>query len=107
MTSTYDDGKSPKRHAAGLFDIRNIIGALLGIYGVILLLVAIFGNSGRSQADKPDSHANLWMGVALLVAGLFFLAWARIRPIVVDEVELARDRAEGESGPDQGSTMQP
>ena len=89
---TRDSTEQPRRHAAGLFDVRNIIGALLAIYGVVLLLVAIFGGTTRSAADNDS--ANLWMGVALLVAGAFFLVWARVRPIVVDEVALRQDLAD-------------
>ena len=33
---------SNRGHRAGIFDIRNIIGALLGIDGLIILLVGIF-----------------------------------------------------------------
>lgn len=100
MTSTNDTTHQPRRHSAGLFDIRNIIGALLAIYGVVLLLVAAFGGPGKAAHNDA---ANLWMGVALLVAGLFFLGWAKVRPIVVDEVELEREMGR----PDDGSTMHP
>jgi len=95
---SHDTTQRPRRHAAGLFDIRNIIGALLAIYGIVLLLVAIFGGAG---AANHHNGANLWMGIALLVGGAFFLVWARWRPIVVDEVELSEQRA----GDDDGSTM--
>jgi drug/metabolite transporter (DMT)-like permease len=93
--SSQDRSRRPRRHAAGLFDIRNIIGALLAIYGVVLLLLAIFGSPGNAVEDRG---ANLWMGIALLVAGAFFLVWARMRPIVVDEAALEREQAEGEDG---------
>lgn len=94
------DNGSPRRHAAGLFDIRNIIGALLGIYGVVLVLMYFFAGSGTAT---KNSGANLWMGIALLVAGAFFLVWARVRPIVVDEERLEREMVQG----DDGSTMHP
>ena len=73
-------------HTAGLLDIRNIIGGLLGIYGVILTLLGIFADP---QEDKTGGvNANLWAGIALLVAGAIFVAWAKLRPVVVpDEVE--------------------
>lgn len=35
-------------------------------------------------------NANLWVGLALIVAGLGFGAWARLRPIVIDEAEPAQ-----------------
>jgi hypothetical protein len=30
-------------------------------------------------------NANLWAGIALLAVGIGFMAWARIRPVVVPE----------------------
>lgn len=74
---------SPKKHVAGLFDIRNIIGSLLAIYGVILLLMGLFADYDEDKTGGVN--ANLWAGVALLVVGLGFIAWAKIRPVVVPE----------------------
>ena len=78
-----DQTTSTRTHTAGVLDIRNIIGGLLGAYGVILLLVGIFGDK---ESDKTgDVNANLWAGLALIVVGAVFLTWARLRPIVVPE----------------------
>jgi hypothetical protein len=78
-TDTTDTGTAP--HKAGVFDIRNIIGALLGIYGVILTLAGLLG---EHEPEKTGGvNANLWTGLGLLLVGVFFIAWARIRPIVV------------------------
>ncbi|HEX5086463.1 MAG TPA: hypothetical protein VFV89_01560 [Nocardioides sp.] len=74
---------SNRRHTAGALDIRNIIGALLGAYGVILLLMGIFGDT---ESDKTgDVNANLWAGIALVVVSVVFLTWARLRPVRVPE----------------------
>ena len=80
---------SPRR-TAGAFDIRNIIGVLLGIYGVALLLAGIFADP---ETDKTGGvNANLWTGLGLAAAALVFLVWARLRPIVVPpDVEPAGD----------------
>jgi hypothetical protein len=76
--STDTDGAP---HKAGLFDIRNIIGALMGIYGVILALAGLLG---EHEPEKTGGvNANLWTGLALLAVGLGFFAWAKLRPIVV------------------------
>ena len=74
------------QHTAGLLDIRNIIGALLGVYGVILTLLGVLADP---QEDKTGGvNANLWAGLALLVAGSIFIAWAKLRPVVVpDDVQ--------------------
>jgi len=84
------DSTTRSRHTAGLFDIRNIIGALLAIYGVILLVTGLVSDP---DSDKTGGvNANLWAGLVLLVAGAGFLAWAWLRPVVVaDDVDPAQD----------------
>ena len=81
-----DQTPSTRNHTAGALDIRNIIGGLLGVYGVILVLMGLFGDP---EFDKTgDVNANLWAGLALVVMAAVFLTWARLRPIVVpDHVE--------------------
>ena len=74
---------SEQKHTAGAFDIRNIIGGLIGLYGVILTLMGIFGDK---ELDKTGGvNANLWAGIGMLVVGVGFLTWARLRPVVVPE----------------------
>lgn len=88
-TTTTDDS-ADKPHKAGLFDIRNIIGALMGIYGVILTLAGLLGEHAPEKTG--GINANLWTGLGLLVVGAFFLIWARLKPIVVpDHVEAPDD----------------
>jgi hypothetical protein len=84
------------RHTAGALDIRNIIGGLLGAYGVILLLMGIFGDQ---ESDKTGGvNANLWAGIVLVVVAAIFVTWARLRPVRVPEhVERPDD-----SGPPPG-----
>lgn len=74
---------SARAHKAGAFDIRNIIGALMGVYGVILALAGLFGDPELEKTG--DINANLWTGVGLLVVSAFFIGWARVKPIVVPE----------------------
>ena len=70
-------------HKAGAFDIRNIIGALMGLYGVILTLAGLFGDP---ELEKTGGvNANLWTGLALIVVAAVFIGWARPRPFVVPE----------------------
>jgi hypothetical protein len=76
---------------AGLFDVRNIIGALLVVYGVILLL-ASFATSDADKARADGINANLWAGLGLLVVGILMVVWAMMRPIVVDEAQLEADK---------------
>jgi amino acid transporter len=76
-----DDKKAKK--TAGALDVRNIIGILMVVYGVILLAMGLFSDSTAPLAS--DVNANLWAGLALLAVGAVFLIWARLRPIVVPE----------------------
>ncbi|HCB03526.1 MAG TPA: hypothetical protein PLZ93_14750 [Nocardioides sp.] len=74
------------KQTAGALDIRNIIGGLIGAYGVILLLMGLFGDK---EYDKTgDVNANLWAGLAMVIFAAAFLIWAWVRPTVVpDHVE--------------------
>jgi hypothetical protein len=68
---------------AGAFDIRNVIGGLIGVYGVILTLMGLFGDE---EGDKTgDVNANLWSGLAMVVFAIGFILWARLRPVVITE----------------------
>lgn len=70
-------------HRAGLFDIRNIIGLLLGTYGVILVVTGLV--AGAEPEKTGDLNANLWTGIALVVSAGLFMGWAAVRPILVPE----------------------
>lgn len=81
--STENANASGEKHSAGAFDIRNFIGLLLAIFGAILLLMGLFADP---ETDKTGGvNANLWAGLVLLVVGLGFMVWARLRPVVVPE----------------------
>ncbi len=83
-------GGRTARHTAGLLDIRNIIGGLLGIDGLILLLAGLFADTEEEKTG--GINANLWAGLVLLVVGIGFVVWARLRPVVVpDDFEAAHD----------------
>jgi hypothetical protein len=94
--STGSTSSARRTHNAGLLDIRNIIGALLGIYGVILFLLGVFADP---QDDKTGGvNANLWAGLALLVTSAIFIAWARLRPVKVpDHVSGHPEREQAEA----------
>lgn len=97
MSDTDDHIERRKRHTAGAFDIRNVIGTLLGIYGVALTVLGLL--SDDTAPKTGDIDANLWAGVALLLVAAAFVVWARVRPIVVDEEAVAEKRAEDEAPP--------
>jgi hypothetical protein len=88
--TTDPSAKASGGHTAGAFDIRNIIGSLLAIYGVLLTVAGLFMD--KEEAKTGGVNANLWTGLALLVVGAAFLLWARVKPIIVPpDVEPAAD----------------
>ncbi|ARF55703.1 hypothetical protein [Streptomyces gilvosporeus] len=72
--------------AARLFDIRLIIGGLFTVYGVIVT-VAGFTASDADLKKAEDININLWTGLGMLVLGLFFLAWMKLRPVIPPTAE--------------------
>ncbi len=76
------------RKKAGIFDIRFVIGGLLGAYGVILVLLGLFHATDEELARGDGLNINLWGGLGMLAVAVAFGAWARLRPVVVpDETE--------------------
>jgi hypothetical protein len=77
-----------------LFDVRNIIGALLGIYGIVLTIAGfapgLLGDHHSAATDNPvdlyvGTDANWWVGLALIAVSIVFIGWALLRPVKVPE----------------------
>ena len=79
-----DNTSETGTHKAGLFDIRFVIGALMGLYGVILLITGLF-TSDKQLARADGFNVNIVGGIAMIVTAVLFGLWARLRPIVVPE----------------------
>ena len=95
-SATSDTGNgSGEKHAAGAFDVRNVIAALIGFYGVVLVVVGLVDNGDEALEKTDGFNANLWVGLAMIVFALAFALWSRLRPIVVPSSETTEDRASG------------
>lgn len=71
------EGKSAT--AARIFDLRRIIGALFVLYGVMLTIVGV--TDDQAAIDKAQGvNINLWTGIGMLILGVFFLVWLKLRP---------------------------
>ena len=79
--------------AATLFDVRRFIGGLFLLYGLILFILGI-GASDAEVEKAAGVNVNLWTGLAMLVVGAIFIAWALWRPL---GQELAEAEAESET----------
>ncbi|MEV6636132.1 hypothetical protein AB0M54_35815 [Actinoplanes sp. NPDC051470] len=73
------DERAKRSAAARLFDVRRVIGLLFVVYGVIVTLLGLFDGDAEI-AKAQDIRINIWMGLAMLALGLFFLGWQRLRP---------------------------
>lgn len=81
-------------HRAGAFDIRTFIALLIGIYGVVLVATGLVGTSEEELARADGLNINLWAGCAMVLVAAAFVAWARVRPVVVpDRPEDGQDPA--------------
>jgi hypothetical protein len=85
--------------AANLFDVRRFIGGLFLIYGVILFVLGI-GASDAEVEKAAGVNVNLWTGLAMLLVGALFIAWALWRPLGQElaEAEAGSEPAGGGSG---------
>ncbi len=89
-----DTSGSGKPVRVGLFDIRIIIGGLIGIYGIILVIAGLF--TGGNQIDKSDGlNINLVGGICMVIGAAVFIIWARLRPIVVPQEAVEDEGTDG------------
>jgi apolipoprotein N-acyltransferase len=68
--------------AASLFDLRTVIALLFGVYGVLLLIIALVNSTPEQLAKSGGIHLNLWAAIIMLVLAAGFFAWVRLRPPV-------------------------
>ena len=66
--------------SSGLFDLRYLIGGLFTVYGIVLIVASFFVSNTKSGGIAID----LWLGLGMLILGVFFLLWARTRPLRVE-----------------------
>jgi hypothetical protein len=85
MTQTSTKTEQETRHRAGAFDIRTIIAMLIGIYGVVLVLTGLLATSEDELRRAGGMNVNLGAGIGMLVVAALFVAWARLRPVVVPD----------------------
>ena len=83
--------------SSSLFDLRYLIGGLFTVYGIVLIVASFF----VSNVKSGGIDINLWLGLAMLILGVFFLLWARMRPLRIEgRSALAEAEAETETGRD-------
>lgn len=91
--------RNERDRSSGLFDLRWLIGGLFTFYGVVLVVASFFVSTTKSVGVD----INLWLGLGMLLLGVFFVLWARLRPLRV-EGESALAHAEHERAGRAGTT---
>ena len=88
---------------AKLFDLRSFIGALLLIFGVLVIIPGFVAS--QATIDKSAGiNLALWIGGLMLVVGAFFVTWILLKPpppVTTAEAEASRKAREefGTQGP--------
>ena len=75
-----EESDAPVSAASKLFDLRVLIGGLFTVYGIVLTVVGLLATEA-ALAKASGININLWMGLGMLLLGVFFLLWWRLRPL--------------------------
>lgn len=73
--------------SAILFDLRSVIGLLFVVYGLVLTILGIIGETPEELAKAGGIALNLWTGLAMLVGGILFYVWAFMKPPLPPEMD--------------------
>ena|SRR5436190_139292 len=90
-TGATDEEELRSARVANRFDIRRLIGGVFLIYGVVLLLLGIFG-SHHVKNKAVGINIDLWTGIGMLLFAALMIGWALLRPV---EPEPPETRGEG------------
>ena len=75
MSDTTSTETTGSAHKAGVFDIRNIIGALMGVYGIILTLAGLgFLGFGIEPSAASEWGYDLQKSLADVTSGIWWTA---------------------------------
>lgn len=66
--------------SAILFDLRAVIGLLFVVYGLVLTVLGIIGETPEELAKAGGLALNLTTGIVMLVVGIGFYVWAFVKP---------------------------
>lgn len=81
--------------SAILFDLRSVIGLLFVVYGLVLTILGLIGETPEELQKAGGVALNLWTGLAMLVGGILFYVWAFTRPPAAPDPEEEAHYEEG------------
>jgi hypothetical protein len=81
---------------AKLFDLRSFIGALMLVFGILVIIPG--ATASKAAIDKAAGiNMALWVGGLMLGLAVVFLGWVALRPpppVTMAELEAARKERE-------------
>jgi hypothetical protein len=81
-----DEDEAKAARVANRFDVRRLIGGLFCLYGVILLVLGVFG-SHAVKNKAAGINVDLWTGLGMLIFGGLMIFWALSRPVMPEPPE--------------------
>src|SRR3954453_6883251 len=72
--------------AANRFDIRRIIGGLFAVYGLVLVVVGLFG-AHHVKVKAAGIDIDLWTGLGMVGRAAAMIGGALARPVVPEPPE--------------------
>jgi hypothetical protein len=85
-TGATDAEEAEAVKVANRFDIRRLIGGVFTVYGLILLLLGLFG-SHTVKTKAAGVNVDLWTGLGMLVFAGLMIFWALSRPVMPEPPE--------------------
>jgi hypothetical protein len=85
-TGATDEDEIKAARAANRFDIRRLIGGLFALYGLILVLLGLFG-SHTIKHKAAGINVDLWTGLGMLIFAALMIFWALSKPTVPEPPE--------------------
>ena len=83
MTLTELPRTTENRKAPRAFDVRMVIAALFGLYGLTLSTIGLITTTSADVAKAAGLNINLWTGVGMLAFTALVTTWALLRPLRV------------------------
>jgi hypothetical protein len=85
-TGADDAAEAAAARVVNRFDIRRIIGGLFALYGVVLVVLGLFG-AHHIRSKASGINIDLWTGLGMLVVAVLMIGWQLARPVQPDPPE--------------------
>ncbi|MDQ1526890.1 MAG: hypothetical protein QOG18_1503 [Microbacteriaceae bacterium] len=103
-TPLSDEEKRAYVRSTRRFDLRNLLGALFVLYGIIVTILGIV-NGAADNKQTGGIDINLWSGLAMLVLGVLFFLWQRWAPVPEEDILKTLEHEDEVKAEGEGRTL--